>query len=306
MIHYIFKRILGSIPVLWLLITLTFFLIRLAPGGPFDSDKNISEEILQNILAKYHMDAPLWRQYLDYMLMILQGDFGPSFRYANRTVNEIFAETFPVSAILGLGGLSFALVIGVGSGLLAACRPHTLWDYIPMLFALIGVSLPSFVVGPILILVFCLYFRWFNVSGWDEWRDMVLPSITLGTMYAAYFARLARGGMIEILQQDFIRTARAKGLREGTIIFKHALYGGLLPCVSFLGPALASILTGSLVVETVFNIPGMGRFFVQSALNRDYTLVMGCVLSMGALIIFANLLVDISYAFLDPRIRYHE
>lgn len=304
MLRYIVKRLLGIIPVLWVVATLTFFLIRLAPGGPFDSDKQIAPEILANLEAKYHLDEPLPMQYLRYLGMLAQGDLGPSFRYASRSVNEIIAETFPVSAAIGFAGLLFALFIGVFAGMIAASKPNSLRDYIPMFASMLGICLPSFVIGPILMLIFSIKLGWFNVSGWDEPRDLVLPAMTLGTMYAAFFARLTRGGILDIIRQDFVRTAHAKGLRSWVVMFKHCLKGGLLPSVSFLGPAVTAMLTGSLVVETIFNIPGLGRFFVQSALNRDYTLVMGCVLFVAFVIIIMNLLVDIAYAYLDPRVSY--
>lgn len=304
MARYILKRLLGVIPTLWVVATLTFFLIRLAPGGPFDSDKQIPEAILKNIQAQYHMDRPLIVQYYEYMMMLLHGDLGPSFRYLNRTVNEIIAETFPVSAMVGLAGLLYAMILGVFTGLLAASKPNSMRDYGPMLLSMLGVCLPAFVIGPAIMMLFAIKLEWFNVSGWDEPKDIVLPALTTGTMYAAYFARLTRGGILEIVRQDYIRTAHAKGLRGWVIMLRHTLKGGLLPTVSFLGPAIAAMLTGSLVVETIFNIPGMGRFFVQSALNRDYTLVMGCVLFVAFMIIMMNLIVDIIYAFLDPRISY--
>ena len=304
MLRYILKRLVGTIPVLWVIVTVTFFLIRLAPGGPFDSEKQLSEEILRNLEAKYHMDEPLYMQYFRYLGMLAQGDLGPSFRYESRSVNEIIASTFPISAQVGLLGLIYALFLGVGAGLFAASRPNTSRDYWAMLLSMLGICLPSFVIGPLLVLIFSIKLGWFSVSGWDDPSDIVLPSLTLGTMYAAFFARLSRGGILDIVRKDFIRTAHAKGLREWTIMLRHTLKGGLLPSVSFLGPAIAAMLTGSLVVETIFSIPGLGRFFVQSALNRDYTLVMGCVLFVSVFIIIMNLLVDIAYAFLDPRVSY--
>lgn len=304
MVKYVLKRLLSVIPVLWVVATITFFLMRLAPGGPFDSEKKVSEEIRRNIEAKYHMDEPLSMQYLRYLNMLSHGDLGPSFRYMNRTVNEIIAETFPVSATVGLLGLLYALMLGLLSGILAASRPNTARDYISMGFSMLGICLPSFVIGPMFMLIFAVKLEWFNVSGWDSPKDVVLPAITLGTMYAAYFARLTRAGILDVIKQDYIRTAYAKGLPEWLVIIRHTLKGGLLPTVSFLGPAAAAILTGSLVVESIFNIPGLGRFFVQSALNRDYTLVMGTVLFIAFLIVIMNLIVDVAYAFLNPRVSY--
>ena len=304
MLRYILKRILGVIPVLWIIATLTFFLIRLAPGGPFDTDKQLPEEILENLQAKYHMDEPLPMQYLRYLGMLAQGDLGPSFRYASRTVNEIILDTFPISAAVGLAGLIYALILGLLAGLLAASKPNSMRDYVPMFFSMLGICLPSFVIGPVFMLIFAVKLDWLDVGGWDSPLDIVLPGLTLGTMYAAFFARLTRGGVLDIVRQDFIRTAHAKGVRGWVIMLRHTLKGGLLPTISFLGPAMTAMLTGSLVVETIFNIPGLGRFFVQSALNRDYTLVMGCVLFVALLIIAMNLIVDIAYAFLDPRVSY--
>lgn len=302
--RYIIRRILGMFPTLWVIATLTFFMVRLAPGGPFDSEKRVSEEILANLQAKYHLDEPLLMQYFRYLGNLVQGDLGPSFVYASRSVNEIIFSTFPTSAALGLAGLAYAVLLGVLSGLIAASKPNSLRDYIPMTFSMLGVCLPSFVIGPLLVLVFALKFEWFNASGWNEPKDIVLPAITLGTIYAAYFSRLTRGGVMDVVRQDFIRTAKAKGLRGWVIMLRHTLKGGLLPSVSFLGPAVTALISGSLVVELIFNIPGLGRFFVQSALNRDYTLVMGTVLFIAVIIIIMNLIVDIAYAFLDPRVTY--
>lgn len=304
MLRYIFKRLLGVIPVLWIIATMTFFLVRLAPGGPFDTDKQIPEEILKNLQAKYHLDEPLPLQYIRYMGMLASFDLGPSFRYVSRSVNEIIAESFPVSAAVGLLGLIYALFLGVISGLLAASKPNSMRDYVPMFLSMLGICLPSFVIGPLFMLLFAVKLEWFNVGGWNEPMDIVLPGITLGTIYAAFFARLTRSGILDMVRQDFIRTAHAKGVRGWVVMLRHTLKGGLLPTVSFLGPAITAMLTGSLVVETIFNIPGLGRFFVQSALNRDYTLVMGTVLFVAFLIIIMNLIVDITYAFLDPRVSY--
>lgn len=306
MARFVFKRLLWSIPLLWIIATMTFFMIRLAPGGPFDQDKNLPPEIQKNIEAKYHLDEPLRMQYARYMGSLLELDLGPSFKYANRTVNEIIAESFPVSAELALWALAAAIVLGVGAGILAALHPATWKDHLPMTLAMAGVCTPNFVMGPLLVLIFSLWLGWLPVAGWETWQDRVLPSVTLGAVYAAYIARLTRGGMIEILRQDFIRTARAKGLRERTVIFRHALRGGLLPVVTFLGPAVAGIVTGSLVIELIFDIPGLGRFFVQSALNRDYTMVMGTALFYAVLIIVMNIIVDVAYAWLDPRVRYED
>lgn len=304
MAKYIFKRLIGMIPVLFAVATVTFFLIRVAPGGPFDSDRKIPAEILKNINAKYHLDEPIHLQYIRYLGQLMQGDLGPSFRYASRSVNEIISETWATSATLGIAGMIYALFLGISSGIVAASKPNSLRDYIPMTISLLGVCLPSFVIGPLFILVFSLGLNWFHVSGWEEPADMVLPAMSLGTIFAAYISRLTRGGILDVMRQDYIRTARAKGLSGPTIMLRHTLKGGLLPVVSFLGPATAGILVGSFVVETIFQIPGLGRFFVQSALNRDYTLVMGMVLLFAVLLLVFNLVVDVFYAILDPRVSY--
>lgn len=304
MLRFIVKRILGIFPVLLIITTVTFFIIRLAPGGPFDTEKKLPPEILENLKAAYHMDEPLVQQYGRYLGNLARGDLGPSFRYAGRTVNELIAETAPVSIQLGLAGLFYALCIGLSSGILAASKPNSIRDYVPMAMSLVGVCLPSFVIGPLLILLFAMILGWFNASGFDSPKDLVLPAVALGTMFSAYISRLSRAGILDMTRQDFIRTAHAKGLPGWKIMLKHTLRGGLLPVVSFLGPATAGILVGSFVVETVFNIPGMGRFFVQSAQNRDYTLLMGMVLLFAVLLLVLNLIVDIIYAVLDPRVSY--
>lgn len=292
------------IPVFFVVVTGVFFMIRFAPGGPFSSERTVSPEILANLNAKYHLDEPLFQQYLRYWGDLLRLDLGPSFKHANRTVNEILAETFPVSLYLGALSLVWALVIGVSAGCLAALRPNSWLDYLPMSFSVLGICLPTFVIGPLLVLVFGIWLEWFPVAGWDSWENVVLPSMTLGLAYSSYIARLTRGGLIEIRSQDFIRTARAKGLNEAQVLVKHSLRGGLLPVVSYLGPTLAGMISGAMVTETIFQIPGMGRFFIESAINRDYTVVMGTALVSFTLIFLCNFLVDFVYVWLDPRIRY--
>ncbi len=302
------------VPVFVLVVTIVFFMIRFAPGGPFDSEKAVSPQILANLNAKYHLDEPLWKQYGRYWVSLAQGDLGPSFRYANKTVNEIIMDSWGVSIELGLLSLGWALVIGITAGLLGALKPNTMWDYIPMGFSVIGICLPTFVIGPLLRWVFGIKLHWLPVAGWNDWAEAttfwdyaqyrLLPSLTLGFAFAAYISRLTRGGMMEIRSQDFIRTARAKGLSESKVLFKHAMRGGMLPVVSYMGPALAGIISGALVTEKIFNIPGLGRYFIDGAVNRDYTLVMGTALLSFALIFVCNLLVDIVYVLLDPRVRY--
>lgn len=304
MFPFIARRLLQTIPVLFIVATMTFFMVRLAPGGPFTAEKNVPAEIRRNLEAHYGLNQPLWRQYLDYLGNLLHGDLGPSFKYSNRTVNELIADAFPVSMELGCYALAVALALGLTAGIIASRRPNSLTDYAPMSLAMIGICVPTFVMGPLLILAFGLGLGWFNASGWDFPGDRVLPALTLGGYYAAYVARLTRGGMLEIMHQDFIRTARAKGATDGRILVRHALKGGLLPVVSFLGPAVAGLVTGSFVVETIFQIPGLGRYFVQAAFNRDYTMVLGTVLFYATLIILLNLVVDILQIWLNPRLRY--
>ena len=303
MLRFIARRVLELIPVLFVIATVTFFMIRMAPGGPFDSEKNTTPEIRKAIEAYYGLDKPLFEQYLNVMTGYLKGDLGPDYKYPNRTVRELILGAFPVSLELGCLALAIALAIGTTAGLIAAIRQNSLLDYSAMSLAMIGICLPTFVMGPLLALVFAIHLHWFNVSGWDFARDRVLPAMTLGFYYAAYVARLTRGGMLEILSQDFIRTARAKGASTTRILFKHALRGGVAPVVSFLGPAAAGIITGSFVVESIFDIPGLGRFFITSAFNRDYTLVLGTVLFYATLIVFFNLAVDIAQVWLNPRLK---
>ena len=304
MFRFIAKRLLETIPVLVIIATLTFFMVRLAPGGPFTTEKSIPPEIQKKLEAFYGLNRPLSQQYLDYMGNLLRGDLGPSFKYATWSVNELIWSAFPVSLELGCYGLAIALLFGLTAGIVASLRPNTLTDHVPMSLAMVGICVPTFVMGPLLILVFGLGLGWVNASGWDSARDRILPALTLGAYYAAYMARLGRGGMLEILNQDFIRTARAKGAASTRIILRHALRGGLLPVVSFLGPAVAGIITGSFVVETIFQVPGLGRFFVTAAFNRDYTMVLGTVLFYAVLIIVLNLVVDIVQVWLNPRLRF--
>ena len=304
MLKFIGYRILQAIPVLLVVISVTFLLVRMAPGGPFDEEKAVSPYVLEKLNERYNLDAPLPEQFFDYLSGILQGDFGPSFKFPTRSVTEMIATGLPITFELAFYAMLVALFIGISAGLLAAIRPNTAQDYVPMSIAMIGICMPSFLMGPILVLIFGIWLEWLPVSGWGySPGDKILPAITLGTTYAAYIARLTRGSMLEVLSQDYIRTARAKGLSTQTIIFKHALKGGLLPVVSFLGPAIAGLLSGSFVVETIFQIPGLGRFYVQAAFNRDYTMIMGTTIFFSVLIIFFNLLSDIIVAYLNPRLK---
>jgi oligopeptide transport system permease protein len=304
MFRFIARRLLETIPVLLFIITATFFMIRFVPGGPFTAEKAVTPEILRNLEAHYGLDKPLFRQYLDYLGSLAQGNLGPSFKYPNRTVNEIIADKLPVSLELGFISLIIALVFGITLGGLAAIKRNSWIDYASSSVAMIGICVPTFVLGPILVLVFAIYLGWFNASGWYMPIDRVLPAATLGLVYSAYIARLTRGGMLEVLNQDYIRTARAKGASEFRVICRHALRGGLLPVVSFLGPAIAGILTGSFVIETIFQIPGLGREFVNSAFNRDYTLVLGTVILYATLIITLNLVVDVVQVWLNPKLKF--
>ncbi len=300
----IFLRLLKAIPVLFVIATITFFMLRLTPGGPFDREKPIKDpEIKKQLEAHYGLDKSLSSQYFDFLGKLVVGDLGPSFKHSNRQVNEVIVKAFPVSAELGLWSIMVALAMGLTAGMMASVKPNSILDYTPMTLAMIGICVPTFVMGPILILIFSLKLEWFNASGWDQWSDRVLPALTLGGVYAAYIARLTRGGMLEVMSQDYIRTARAKGAGELRVLLKHALRGGLMPVVAFLGPAVAGLISGSFVVETIFQIPGLGRHFVEAAFNRDYTMVMGTVLFFAALIILLNLLVDVLQIWLNPRLR---
>ena len=303
MLRFITSRFLQSLLALFLVITATFFMVRFVPGGPFTAEKAVTPEILRNLEAHYGLDKPLGQQYLDYLGSLARGDLGPSFKYPNRTVNEIIFDKVPVSAELGSISLAVALVLGIGLGTLAAIRRNTWVDYVASSFGMIGISIPTFVVGPLLVLALAIHLGWFNASGWYGPADRVLPALVLGIAYAAPISRLTRGGLLEVLNQDFIRTARAKGASEFRVVTRHALRGGLLPVVSFLGPAVAGILTGSFVIETIFQIPGIGREFVNSAFNRDYTLVLGTVILYAVLIMALNLAVDIAQAWMNPQVR---
>jgi oligopeptide transport system permease protein len=308
MARFIIRRLLSIIPTMFIIITLSFFLIRFAPGGPFSSEKKLPEQVLQNILKKYHMDEPLWKQYGRYLGDILHGDLGPSFRYQDQTVTELISATMPTSILLGTAALGLALLLGIGAGIISALRQNRWPDYLSMSVAVVGISVPLFVIGPVLQLVFAMKLDWLPTSGWLNSRagvkTLFLPMATLAFPYFAYIARLSRGSILEVLRSDYIRTARAKGLKESVVVVKHVLKGALLPIVSYLGPAFSGIITGSIVVETVFVVPGVGQIFVQSALNRDYTLIMGDIIVYSAVLVAMNFLVDILYGMLDPRIAY--
>ena len=306
MLSYSIRRLLGAIPTLLILIALAFFMIRVAPGGPFDAERALLPEIEANLRAAYHLDEPLYQQFLRYIGGLLHGDFGPSFQYRDYTVTELIMAGFPVSLRLGGGAMILALVFGISAGSIAALRQNTRTDYSVMSASMTGISVPNFVMAPILILIFAVYLGWLPAGGLGEGspRNLILPIISLALPQIAYISRLMRGSMIEVLRSDFIRTAKAQGLPPHKILVRHALKPALLPVVSYLGPATAAIITGSVVIEQIFSLPGLGRFFVQGALNRDYTLVMGIVVFYGVLIIVFNLLVDLAYAWLDPKVKY--
>lgn len=304
MLVFIIKRLLQAIPVLFVVATVTFFMVRAAPGGPFDKDRSIPPEVMTQLNKRYHLDDPLWKQYVDYMSNVVQGDFGPSFKYASHSVTELIAAGLPPTLELSLYAILFALIVGLPVGILAALKRNTLLDYIPMSTAMIGICMPTFVLGPILLLIFGIWLGWLPVAGWGQISgDKILPSITLGSVYAAYIARICRGGMLEVFSQDYIRTARAKGLSTMRIVVVHALRGGISPVISFLGPAIAGLLAGSFVVESIFQIPGLGRFYVMAAFNRDYTMILGLTIFFAFLIILFNLIADILLVWLNPKIR---
>jgi len=304
MLKLIISRLVQGVPVLLAVATVTFFLIRAAPGGPFDAERTLPANVIEKLEGRYNLDAPLFSQYVDYIGGLVVGDFGPSFRYPNRSVTELIGTGLPITAELALYALMIAVVCGCVAGMVAALRPRTVQDYVPMALAMSGICLPAFLLGPLLVLVFGIWLDWLPVSGWGySPGDKILPSITLGAAYAAYIARLTRGGVIEVLSSDYIRTARAKGLSMPVVMVRHALRGGLSPVVAFLGPAIAGLLTGSFVVETIFQIPGLGRFYVQAAFNRDYTMIMGTTILLSALVVVMNILSDLLAAWMNPRLH---
>ena len=304
MLSFILRRLLIIIPMALLVVTLTWGLIRIAPGTFYSSEKKLPPAIEENIKKKYGLDKPWYQQYGLMMLNIVKFDFGDSLKYQGQTVNEIIWRHLPYSATIGLLAYILALVIGLAAGIIAALKQNSAWDYSSMALAMLGLSVPNFVFGPILVLFFSLQLYLFPPARWGGVGNIVLPVITLSAIYAAYIARLTRAGMLEVMRSDYIRTARAKGLDEKTVLLKHALRGGIIPVVSFTGPALAGLLAGTVVVERVFAIPGLGNIFIQSVLNRDEPLTLGIVAFLSILIMVFNLIVDISYGFLDPRIRY--
>ena len=305
MMAYALRRFLGAIPTLFVIVTLAFFMMRAAPGGPFDSQRRLTPEVERNIKAAYDLDKPLGQQYLIYLGKVAHGDLGPSYKNKDFTVVQLIATGLPVSARLGLSAMALALLLGTALGVSAALNQNRWGDYSVMTLAMLGITIPTFVTAPILTLLLGIYAGWLPVGGWNDGAlaNMVLPVTVLALPQIAIVARLMRGSMVEVLRANYIRTARAKGLPAHRIVLGHALRAAALPLVSYLGPALAAILTGSLVVEEIFGLPGIGRYFVQGALNRDYTLVLGVVICYATLIIALNFLADIAYGILDPRVR---
>lgn len=308
MSKYIIRRLLGLIPTLFIIITITFFIIRIAPGGPFDMEKTLPVQIMENIEKKFHLDESLLKQYARYIFSVARGDLGPSYRYQDHDVNFYIAKSLPNSLFLGTVAMTIAIIIGIGTGIASAVRQNTWVDYASMSFAVLGISIPLFVIGPVLMYVFAMKLGWLPTSGWITgrfgWVTLIMPAITLSLPRIAYIARLSRASILEVLRSDYIRTARAKGLKDSVVMFRHVLKGALLPVISYLGPAFSLTLTGSIVVETIFRVPGLGKFFVQSALNRDYTLILGTVIVYSVILVIMNFIVDIVYSFLDPRISY--
>ena len=309
MFVFILRRILETIPVLLCVAAMTFFMCRLAPGGPFDDDKQVTAEVREQLNKQFNLDKPLYVQFYQYLVNLPKLQ---SFKYPNRTVGDIIKQKFPVSFKLGFFAITIALGIGVLFGVIASLKPNSFIDYIPSSIAMIGICLPTFVMGPILMYIFALKLKLLPATGWGGFdgdaifhTDMILPSLTLGLFYAAYISRLTRGGMLDILTQDYIRTAKAKGASGLRVIVKHAMRGGLLPVISFMGPAVAGLIAGSFVIETIFNIPGLGKDFVQSAFNRDYTLVLGVVMFYATLIVLLNLVVDILQVTLNPKLKFN-
>ena len=306
MLTFILRRLTAMVLVLWAVVTLTFLIVYVAPGDPFVKERDIPKEIVEQMKKRYKVDGPMWSQYWAYLGDLLHGDMRLSLKFKERSVNELLGNGMPVTATLGFAALVIATAGGIWLGAFAAVKKHTVVDAGAMFAALALISIPTFVVGPLLILVFAIKLRWLPVGAWTSWKSLILPAITLAGPYVAYIARLMRSSLLEVLSQDFIRTARAKGLSEATTVYRHALKVAVLPVVSFLGPLAANLLTGSLVVETIFNIPGAGSYFVQSILNSDRYLMMGTTIVYCSTLIVLNFLTDLSYTWLDRRIRLHE
>jgi len=304
--RYIVQRFLSTILAIWVIVTITFFLMHAIPGGPFSAEKKLPEQILRNLERRYHLDWPLWKQYVNYLYNLCQWDLGPSFKYEARTVNDIINDGFKVSATLGAISVSLSLVVGIPAGIISALK-HTRWqDNVSMLFATILVSVPAFVLAPFLMYIFALKLRWLPPARWGSVKQMIMPAISLSGFSMAFIARLMRSSMLEVIQMDYIRTARAKGLPEIIVIYRHAVKNAILPVVTYLGPLIAAVFTGSFVIERIFGIPGLGMHYVTSIYNRDYTTILGVTVFYATLLVFMNFFVDLVYCFLDPRISYLE
>lgn len=304
MLRYTVSRLVSAVPTLLLVLVLAFSLVHAAPGGPFDTERALPAETEARLNAAYGLDRPFWEQFANYLGGLVRGDFGPSFRYPQSTVGELIADAFPVSATLGLFAIVLGAGIGIAIGIAAALRQNSVLDHLLMSISMTGISVPSFVIAPVAVLVFAVTLRWLPASGLQTPAHYVLPVFALALPMVAYVARLMRASLVETLKSQFIRTARSQGLSSRTLVFRYAMKPALLPVVSYLGPAIAAVLTGSVVIEQIFNIPGIGRLFIQGALNRDYTLVMGLVVLYSTLLITMNLVVDLIYGLLDPRVRY--
>lgn len=305
MLAYVVRRLLWLIPVLIVVAAITFTLMHLVPGGPWDRSKRLPPQAQANVEQKYGLDKPVWRQFTDYMINLAQGDLGVSYRSLNRPVRDILWDGARVSGTLGFLALAIAVVVGVSLGVLAALRQNTVVDYASVTFATLGASVPSFVMGMLLLILFSAYLHWLPSSGWGTWRQAILPVTALAVLPTAYIARVTRASMLEVLQQDYIRTARAKGLRERAVVLRHLVRNGLIPVLTVIGPVAAALVTGSFIVEYLFSIPGIGRYFVTSISARDYGMIMGTTLFYTTVVVLANLIVDILYAVVDPRIRYN-
>ena len=301
---FVLRRLGEMIPVLWLVATAVFFMVRFVPGGPFDQEKALPEAVKAQLESHYGLDRPLLIQYGQYLGKVVRGDLGPSYKYPGWTVNELIGQRAKVSAELGFWALLVAVLIGIPAGAMAAIRPNSWMDHVPTTLATLGVCVPTFVLGPLLILVFALGLGWFHPLGWDTWQDRILPALALGLVFAAPVARLTRGSMLEVCNQDYMRTAKAKGLGAGRVYFVHGLRNALLPVVTYLGPATAGMISGSFVVESMFNIPGLGKLFVQSAFDREYTMICGTVLFYALALLVLNLVVDVLLVLLNPRVKF--
>ncbi len=306
MTRYVFRRLGGAIIILWVIITVTFALMHAIPGGPFTTEKKLPPQVKASIEAKYHLDDPVWKQYGDYLGGVITGDLGPSFKYEGRSVNDIISDAFPISAQLGLLSLMVAVAGGIAAGAISAMRPNGIIDYAVTILSTIGISVPTFIIGAVLVYVVGFELGWFPVALWRGPSYMVLPVLTLAAQPMAFIARLTRSGLLDVYQQEYIRTARAKGLSSWTILTRHALGNAILPVITYLGPLAASLLTGSFIVETIFAIPGLGQYFVTSIYNRDYTVILGITIFYSALVVFLNILVDMIYPLIDPRVTTEE